>query len=771
MESPGEQRGAFNGNQSKTDDKMAILAILITIIVVSAVIIFALVLIPPPPPSDQASLIARISPNSITAAKGEQIHVEAYAIFKNSSGDAGVNVSASPSLSITTHWSSGGDVLGTLMRGKTPQGMTYFELTMNVIGNSSLILTFKYIDENLRTYTVNKTLHITVTPPVLDSVEIYPPERTTLIGKNTTFSASARLTDGTEVNASFEWNLTNTLLGTLNATDGISVRFTAGYQSAMGNLSCSALYLGSYVFASAHIIVIPGMPSQSIKTTIYDMFNVPLGDWWLDRYQETIIHNSFPYTYAWHGTPAGNDLICSDYRMNVIAHNVTSVNTSEDPVYVPILSPTVRGGNIQLDWKGNYISHYQAINDYQPSVSDWYNSWFWRWNGTVTMDRTAARMVLNMTSAEFDDFATWKITKFIEFKQKFSIWIQNQMNVVWAIKYMYEYEGNVLSESYDISKSGDKIVFEIKDHLSWGMECLFSRWWSHSFTQFEGWPEDMHFTASIGPLWSNMSLDFAVQYSLKSTSSLRDGRTAWIFEPTRGDKVAGSNGGYVSEFNPYTGNSVWCKLVSNQQYGDWTEYGFTPLAWNLGSYDEIRIEWPSSNQIIGYNHNGAGNYSITEIGNVDPLWIEPVPGDVPGNVLVNCTSRTILIKGPLDTWSWSKNTLSCQELRENWSRLGILPWGCPRIEFVVVNEANLPPTAVISAPINATVNISISMSSVSFDLDGAITSQLWDFGDGNTSTSATVTKNWTLPGNYMITLTVTDDGTRTGTYSMIMRVT
>jgi hypothetical protein len=513
------------------------------------------------------------------------------------------------------------------------------------------------------------------------------------------------------------------------------------------------------------------MPSQSIKTTIYDMFNVPLGDWWLDRMQETIIQNSFPYTYIWYGTPVGNDCIYSDYRMSVIAHNLSSANTSEDPVYVPILNPTVRGGNIQLEWKGNYLSPDEAVADYSNTISQWYDGWFWRWNGTVTMDKTAARMVLNMTDAEFDDFATWKITKFTEFKNKFSTWIQNQMNVVWAIKYMYEFEGNVLSEGYDISKNGDKIVFEIKDHLSWGMEGLFTRWWGHTLTQFEGWPEDMHFTAFIGPLWSDMTLDCAVQYSLKASGSMRDGRTAWIFELTHVDKLPGSNIWYASEFNAYDGKTLWCNLISNNLYGNWIEYGITPLAWNLGPYDEIRIEWPSSNQIIGYDHYGPGNYSVTEIGNVDPLWIEPIPGDVPGKVLVDYTNRTILMKGPLDMWSWSKNTLSCQELRANWSRLGILPWGCPRIEFVVVNEANLPPTAVISAPVNATVNISISMSSVSFDLDGAITSQLWDFGDGNTSTSATVTKNWTLPGNYMITLTVTDDGTRTGTYSMIMRVT
>jgi PKD repeat protein len=722
--------------------------------------------------AEEPFLSAGSSPDSISVAKGEQIRIEAYAVFKSNASDTGENVSTSISLSITIHWMAGGSVLGTLFRGRTAEGVSYFMLKTTVAGTSALHMTFMYTDNVTGTaYTDNVTIPVAVTPAVLDSVEINPSEWMALKNHSRNFSATARLTDWTEVNAEFEWNLTDVLLGTLNATNGPSVRFTAGSQLVSGDLTCSAHYLSRYVFTSAHIVVFTGPPPQSIETRIYGMFNVPLGDWWLDRYQETIIHNSFPYTYAWHTTPAGNDWIYSDYRMNVTAHNISKVNTSENPWYVPVLNPTVRGGNIQLDWEGNYLSHYQAINGYQTGISDWYDSWFWRWNGTVTMDKTAAKMVMNMTDVDFNDFTTWKADKFPIFKQKFSNWIQTQMNVDWAIKFAYQFEGNTLFESYDVEKVGNNIVFKILDHLSWGMETLLERWWSQTFTQFEGWPEDAHFTASIGPLWSDMSLDCAVQYSLTSMGSMRDGRTAWVFEATRADAVPGSFGAYASEFNPYNGKSYWCEAVSNYHYKAWTDYSYTPLAWKLNEYDEIRIEWPSSNQIIGYNDNGPGNYGDTVTGKVDPLWIEPVPDDVPGHVSIDYLNRTIVIKGPLDTQSWSMNTLAVQELKENWSRLGVLPWGCPRIEFVVNNDLNLPPTAVISAPDTVATSVSTSISSVSFDLDGAISSYLWDFGDGNTSTSATVTKNWTLPGDYVVTLAVTDDDARTGTYSMIMRVT
>jgi hypothetical protein len=216
----------------KENEKKAILAILIAIIVVSAAIILFFVSIPPPPPSDHASLIPSISLDSITVAKGEQVRIEAYAIFKNGSNDIGMNVSSYVSLSITTHWDSGDDVLGTLARGKTALSTNYFILKTAATGNSTLILTFKYVDVSLITYTANKSLRITVTPPVLDSVEILPPEKMILAGKNTTFSASALLTDGTEVNASFEWNLTIALLGTLNSTEGKSVRLAISRQTA-----------------------------------------------------------------------------------------------------------------------------------------------------------------------------------------------------------------------------------------------------------------------------------------------------------------------------------------------------------------------------------------------------------------------------------------------------------------------------------------------------------------------------------------------------------
>jgi len=520
-------------------------------------------------------------------------------------------------------------------------------------------------------------------------------------------------------------------------------------------------------------IVLDAPGQESIVTRVYDMFNVSLGGWWSDRYNEQIIQSTFPVAYKWFGTPAGNTYIYSDYRMNVTAKNISKVNTSDNPWYVPILNPSVRGGNISMDWHANYLTKSEAVADYQKSISDWYDSWFWRWNGTVTMDRTAAKMVLNMTDMEFDNFTAWKASKFPPFKQKFSTWVQDQMNVVWAIKFSYEYEGNTLFESYDIQKVGDTIVFQILDHLSWGAECLLGRWWSHTFVQFEGWPEDVHFTAQMGPASSNFNLDMAVQYSLFAATGTRDSRTCWIFENTHADAVPGTSGSYVSEFNPYFGESYWCKLIANSGYQNWHSYDYTPWAWNLTSVNhKIIIEWPDSSAVIGYQYNGTNDCNKTVVGQITPIWVEPLPGELPSNVQVNSANRTIEITGPLDTLAWSKTTSNISELQENWTRVGHLPHGCPYVEFAVTNDWNQSPIAAFNVPAYAATGANITLDgSASWDPDGSIVSYDWGFGDGSPDgTGVVVSHTWAVSGNYTVTLKVTDNSSRSSSISKDIQV-
>lgn len=69
------------------------------------------------------------------------------------------------------------------------------------------------------------------------------------------------------------------------------------------------------------------------------------------------------------------------------------------------------------------------------------------------------------------------------------------------------------------------------------------------------------------------------------------------------------------------------------------------------------------------------------------------------------------------------------------------------------------PVAVASANSEGgNTPLAVTFSSAgSTDLDGSIASYAWDFGDGATSTSANPQHTYTVPGNYVVSLTVTDN--------------
>ncbi len=83
------------------------------------------------------------------------------------------------------------------------------------------------------------------------------------------------------------------------------------------------------------------------------------------------------------------------------------------------------------------------------------------------------------------------------------------------------------------------------------------------------------------------------------------------------------------------------------------------------------------------------------------------------------------------------------------------------VSITIVDAANQPPVAVITAPPTAgTVGAALSFDgSGSSDPDAAVGDILgyaWDFGDGGTSTLATPTYTYMVAGEFTVTLTVTD---------------
>ncbi len=136
--------------------------------------------------------------------------------------------------------------------------------------------------------------------------------------------------------------------------------------------------------------------------------------------------------------------------------------------------------------------------------------------------------------------------------------------------------------------------------------------------------------------------------------------------------------------------------------------------------------------------------------------------------------------------TWAVQVVS-NHLGDTGLTLGLLPSGDAGIVFessqvngnliyaTNQNLSGLPPVASLSA--DATTVVAGTMAHLTSASHGpagwGLTSELWDFGDGVTSTDVTTSQFHTYdkPGNYTVTLTVTDAWGASAVASLVMRVT
>lgn len=491
----------------------------------------------------------------------------------------------------------------------------------------------------------------------------------------------------------------------------------------------------------------------------YDAFKVPFGEWWDYRnmYYGTpaIVSRYYPHTYIDISALQGN-CVYSSMRLNVTGRNMPEINMDQRPEFLPMLG-TSRGGNASIDWNMQYLNQNDCYR-YGQTVVDNYDGWLVGFGGTVKLDRDASMTVLGVTSAQFDDFTNWWASNHIKIQTDFRNWFNAEGNTRLDIYNMYEWNLDIQNWTLQAAKIGENITLTY-DMVSWGMESLMARWLHEAFMPIEPSFEGMSFHARIGPSETRLDMDTAVEYALSAYIDPSTGGTPyWGWEPCLGDYILSSPQHRFSEMDPYAGKAYNQTAVANSNFGYFVPYDYTPAAWNLSAGETLRIEWPVGNQTF-YLDNGLGWVIPVK----RPMFGDSEPNDEElSSVTMNESAGVITFTGPMDAWDWSKNQTSDQPLAQEWSRLGILPYGIPSVSFY----PDLPPTAafVVDPSSGGTVPTIFAFnasSSSDFEDNSSALEYRWDWnGDGFWDTSWSYsnlsTHQYTCSAIYDVRLEVMD---------------
>ena len=427
--------------------------------------------------------------------------------------------------------------------------------------------------------------------------------------------------------------------------------------------------------------------SRSVDYRWYDMFNVPFGEWydvrWRMYHNEQIISDTFPYIFKTHEQPAGNTKYYTNMRLDITGRNMTELNMNSHPEFLPFLG-TARGGNAVIDWYMRYLTSAEVAG---TIYSNWNDGWLVSLNGTTTMDKQAAMAVLNVSSAGFDDFASWWGANERNIENTYSAWLLSEGNKRLDIYSMYEYPLTPLSFDLTAQRVADKIVLSY-DMVSWGMEALMTRWLHDAFMPTEWYFEDFSIDATIGPDVANLDIGTVVAYAAYAWELMEaPGEPCWVWEGMLQDYVAPSIAHPFSDFVPYMPLTYWNLGPGSYWHGRYMPYDYTPGSWNLPAGERLSFTWPSD--VVQFIRHVATDNVTSETGHMYLSYSEPDDADLPDNVAVDYSAKTAIFTGPLDIWTWSKEQTNHQNLSREWQRLGILPRGMPYLQF---GKGSAPPS-------------------------------------------------------------------------------
>jgi flagellar basal body-associated protein FliL len=563
---------------------------------------------------------------------------------------------------------------------------------------------------------------IVVDPPFLDTVNIVPSTKTLLPDAEWDFNATAVNSVGQVVSdATFAWSVSGADVGdyTLSSTTGSTVTFSCAVEA---NVTLTAVGTSGDESATGTslVTVTYDIADRTVDTLWYDMFGHPLGPWYADRLfnygDEWAITDEFPYMYIWAGDPIGNTWIYTNARMNITALNLDSseLSMNDNPEYLPYLSGPdgARGGNAELDWYMNYVTLEECYGKLGTQSIQYYDGWYVELNGTISLDKQAAKSVLGITDSQFDAFDAWWATDGSRIKGEWEDWLVEEAgNDRLAIFNAYEYYLDIVYMTLDAVKEGDQIVLTL-DSISWGMEALMFRWMRESFLPTEWYMEDMNLNVRIGPESGDVHLDTAVGYAMYAYEATDvAGASCWAWEALVQDYVESTYKYPISMFDVYADFTYYNLAPGSDWYGDDMDWDYTPIAWNLSAGETLTLEWPDE-EIVFFTHDENSTADPLESDTLDIIvnkvrvyealptctYAEPMPSDNAELISIDTDSRRVTYTGPFDMWDWSKTQVAHEWLMDEWDRLGLLPYGAPYVEFRADVDEPLPELLLEDVP-------------------------------------------------------------------------
>ena len=536
--------------------------------------------------------------------------------------------------------------------------------------------------------TARDALKVTVKPAYLKEVSVTPSSVTFYVVKRCNITATSFDSVGREMpNASIEWSIGGSRDLELNTTAG---RFTSiTCHGGNGDATVVATATAGGFTASASVLVhFEPMPPRTVAYRWYDMFNVSFGEWWDYRQSRThhpeSMSDTYPYIFVdeydgQYGASWGNSTAFSNTRLNITARSLTDVNMSERPVFLPFLG-SARGGNANIDWYVQYLTYAECR--WFPSYNELWDGWIISLNGTTTMDKQAAMAVLNITSSDFDAFATWWTANERDVEGAYSAWLLNEGKKRLDIYNMYEYPLTPLSFNLAAQKVTDEIVLTY-DLVGWGIEALMTRWLHDAFMPTEWYFEDLDLHANIGSYFSDFDVESVVVGAVHATSSTVDNSSCWAWEGMLQDHMKPSIGHPKSDFAPYAEFNSALKPLPNEWPGIFS-YKYTPGCFNLSAGESLVFEWPSGPQrfLTPSDHNAYNLSNYTSA----PMTVshnEPMPSDINNASWIDLQGSKVTFVGPIDLWTWSKLQTTYTYLQTWWEYVGLLPYGMPYIEFAM----------------------------------------------------------------------------------------